>query len=287
MAANCIENLEVCCEICEPARLTMVLEPLNWYANHPGLFLRYVPQAYAICKAVDSPSCKILNDLYHQQVDIGNLIPNLEMAWDETDYLQVGDNPGRKEPTTGEINYKNIFKWLYERQCKMVIGMEHHCCLKDGSRMSHFLYGAPFKYFFFKSPVFGQTEEIQQFVKGDAAVTAVPVHAFAFELRELFFQRGIYAGDGDGRIYGHCITHFPVFLHVKIRSFRRNINQGRTGAPVPSRGIVPRMQGIAVQVLAELRVAEGWSVANIAGGILLAVLVVGALAAALLVGRKR
>jgi hydroxypyruvate isomerase len=123
--ANCIENLKVCCEVCEPAGLVMVLEPLNWYANHPGLFLRYVPQAYAICKAVNSPSCKILDDLYHQQVDIGNLIPNMEMAWDEIDYLQVGDNPGRKEPTTGEINYKNIFKWLHDRGCQMVIGMEH------------------------------------------------------------------------------------------------------------------------------------------------------------------
>ncbi len=123
--ANCIENLKVCCEICEPAGLVMVLEPLNWFANHPGLFLRYVPQAYAICKAVDSPSCKILDDLYHQQIDIGNLIPNMEMAWDEIAYLQVGDNPGRKEPTTGEINYKNIFKWLYDRKCEMVIGMEH------------------------------------------------------------------------------------------------------------------------------------------------------------------
>ncbi len=123
--ANCIENLKVAAEICEPAGLVMVLEPLNWYANHPGLFLRSVPQAYMICKAVNSPSCKILDDLYHQQVDIGNLIPNMEMAWDEIDYIQVGDNPGRKEPTTGEINYKNIFKWLYEKKFDGVVGMEH------------------------------------------------------------------------------------------------------------------------------------------------------------------
>jgi hydroxypyruvate isomerase len=123
--ANCIENLKVCAEICEPAGLVMVLEPLNWYANHPGAYLRGVPQSYAICKGVNSPSCKILDDLYHQQIDFGNLIPNMEMAWDEIDYIQVGDNPGRKEPTTGEINYKNIFKWLYDRKCEMVIGMEH------------------------------------------------------------------------------------------------------------------------------------------------------------------
>lgn len=123
--ANCITNLKVMAEVCEPAGLVMVLEPLNWYTNHPGLFLRGVPQAYAICKGVDSPSCKILDDLYHQQIDIGNLIPNMEMAWDEIAYIQVGDNPGRKEPTTGEINYKKIFQWLYRRGFDGVVGMEH------------------------------------------------------------------------------------------------------------------------------------------------------------------
>ena len=46
-------------------------------------------------------------------------------AWDEIAYMQTGDNPGRKEPGTGEINYKNIFKWLHEKRYDGVIGMEH------------------------------------------------------------------------------------------------------------------------------------------------------------------
>lgn len=123
--ANCVANLKVMAEVCEPAGLVMVLEPLNWYADHPGLFLRSVPQTYLISKAVNSPSCKILDDLYHQQIDVGNLIPNMEKAWDEIAYIQVGDNPGRKEPTTGEINYRNIFRWLHQRRYDGVIGMEH------------------------------------------------------------------------------------------------------------------------------------------------------------------
>lgn len=123
--ANCIENLKVLAEVCEPAGLVMVLEPLNWYANHPGLFLRTVPQAYQICKAVGSPSCKILDDLYHQQVDVGNLIPNMEKSWDEIAYIQQGDNPGRNEPLSGEINYRYIFGWLHKRGYDGVLGMEH------------------------------------------------------------------------------------------------------------------------------------------------------------------
>lgn len=123
--ANCVENLKVMAEVCEPSGLVMVLEPLNWYANHPGLFLSEIPQAYLICKAVGSPSCKILDDLYHQQISEGNLIPNMDKAWDEIGYFQTGDNPGRKEPTTGEINYRNIFKHIHKKGFQGIVGMEH------------------------------------------------------------------------------------------------------------------------------------------------------------------
>jgi hydroxypyruvate isomerase len=123
--ANVIENLKWCAEVCEPAGLVMVLEPLNAWRDHPGLFLTKVPQAYQICRAVGSDSCKILDDFYHQQITEGNLIPNIDMAWEEIAYFQVGDNPGRNEPTTGEINYKNIFKHLYNKGYKGIVGMEH------------------------------------------------------------------------------------------------------------------------------------------------------------------
>ena len=123
--ANVVENLRWCAEVCEPSGLIMVLEPLNAWTNHPGLFLTKIPQAYQICRAVNSPSCKILDDLYHQQVTEGNLIPNIDMAWDEIAYFQVGDNPGRKEPTTGEINYRNVFKHIQSKGFKGIVGMEH------------------------------------------------------------------------------------------------------------------------------------------------------------------
>ncbi|NLS95439.1 MAG: TIM barrel protein [Planctomycetaceae bacterium] len=122
---NVVEALKRMAAVCEPSGLTMVLESLNRWTNHPDLFLWKIPQAYMICQAVGSPSCKILDDLYHQQISEGNLIPNMEMAWEEIPYIQVGDNPGRKEPTTGEINYRNIFKWLYNKGYEGIVGMEH------------------------------------------------------------------------------------------------------------------------------------------------------------------
>ena len=121
---NVIDSLKYACDILDPHGLVMVLEPLN-FINHPGLFLTESPQAYEICKAVDSKSCKILFDIYHQQIQEGNLIPNIKDSWDEIAYFQIGDNPGRKEPTTGEINYKNIFQYIYNKGFDGILGMEH------------------------------------------------------------------------------------------------------------------------------------------------------------------
>jgi hydroxypyruvate isomerase len=126
---NVIETLKQASEILEKHDLTMVLEPLN-FRDHPGLFLTESPQAFQICKAVNSKSCKILFDIYHQQIQEGNLIPNIEASWNEIAYFQIGDNPGRNEPTTGEINYKNIFKYIYDKGFNGVLGMEHGNSLK-------------------------------------------------------------------------------------------------------------------------------------------------------------
>jgi len=123
--SNVIEALKQAASILEPHNLTIVIEPLNNLTDHPGQFLTTTPQAYQICRSVDSPSCKILYDIYHQQITEGNLIPNINYAWDEIAYFQVGDNPGRNEPGTGEINFKNVFSFIKEKGFTGVVGMEH------------------------------------------------------------------------------------------------------------------------------------------------------------------
>lgn len=123
--AYVIETLREAAEILEPHDLVMVMEPLNTRRDHPGMFLTHTAQAFAICKAVNSPACKILYDMYHQQITEGNIIPNFDRARDEIAYLQIGDHPGRNEPTSGEINYKNVFQHIYEEGFEGILGMEH------------------------------------------------------------------------------------------------------------------------------------------------------------------
>jgi hydroxypyruvate isomerase len=123
--ANVIENLRFCCDLTEKYGLELVLEPLNTLTNHPGLFLTRTPQAKMICVAVGRSNCKLVDDLYHQQVTEGNLIPNIEACWDYIGSFHIADNPGRNEPGTGEINYRNIFQYLHGRKYDEVLSCEH------------------------------------------------------------------------------------------------------------------------------------------------------------------
>lgn len=120
--ANIIDAMRAGAEIFEPHGLVMVLETLS---DTPELFLQKTNETYAVCKAVQSPACKILYDIYHMQRTEGDLIKTIDRCWDEIAYIQIGDNPGRKEPTTGEINYKNLFRHLHKKGYKGVMGMEH------------------------------------------------------------------------------------------------------------------------------------------------------------------
>jgi hydroxypyruvate isomerase len=117
-----IDALKRGAEIFEPHGLTMVLEPLS---DNPDLFLRHADQTYMICRAVGSPSCKILYDAYHMQRNEGNLIATMEKTWSEIAYIQIGDNPGRKEPGTGEIHYGNVFQFIHKKGFTGILGMEH------------------------------------------------------------------------------------------------------------------------------------------------------------------
>ena len=120
--SNVIKALRKAAAILEPHGLVMVLEPLS---DNPDLFLRHSDQTFMICKAVNSPSCKILFDMYHMQRNEGDIINNIDRSWEEIGYFQIGDNPGRKEPTTGEMNYKNIFRHIYNKGYRGIMGMEH------------------------------------------------------------------------------------------------------------------------------------------------------------------
>jgi hydroxypyruvate isomerase len=121
-----IDAIRAGAEIMEPLGLVLVMEPLS---DNPDLFLRTSDQAFAIARAVNSPACRVLYDIYHMQRNEGFLTEHIDLAWGEIAYFQIGDVPGRKEPTTGEINYRNLFRHIHDKMRAdgrdFVFGMEH------------------------------------------------------------------------------------------------------------------------------------------------------------------
>jgi hydroxypyruvate isomerase len=123
--ARVIDVMRRAGDIVAPHGIAMVMEPLNTRTDHPGVYMQSIAQGYAVARGANSPGVKILADVYHEQIQSGNLIATLEACWSEIGYLQFGDNPGRNEPGTGEINYARIVQWLRARRYSGVIGMEH------------------------------------------------------------------------------------------------------------------------------------------------------------------
>lgn len=123
--ANVVDCLRRASDLLEPHGLVMTFEPLNVLEDHPGFFIYQNHEMYALMKAVRSPSCKMLFDLYHSQISEGRLIKNFDRCFDEIGYIQTGDTPGRREPGTGEVNYRNVFKFIHQKGYTGLVGMEH------------------------------------------------------------------------------------------------------------------------------------------------------------------
>lgn len=112
--ANAVSVLREAAPILEKNGRTAVVEVLNTYVDHAGYFLYYVRDGAELVDRVGSPHVKILFDVYHVQIMEGNLINNIRSNIDRIGHFHVGDVPGRHEPGTGEINYRNVFKVIYD-----------------------------------------------------------------------------------------------------------------------------------------------------------------------------
>ncbi len=112
--ANAVAALRAGAPILEKNGMTAIVEILNTYVNHAGYFLYYVRDGAELIDRVGSPNVKLLFDIYHVQIMEGNLIENIRMNIDRIGHFHIGDVPGRHEPGTGEINYRNVFKAIYE-----------------------------------------------------------------------------------------------------------------------------------------------------------------------------
>lgn len=118
------DTLLACAEMAEKHNIQMNLEPLNIKHDHVGNYLATTKMAAEMTRLINSPKLKVLYDVYHMQINEGNICTNLSEFIDQIGHIHVADNPGRHEPGTGEINYKFVFEHIEKIGYQGIIGYE-------------------------------------------------------------------------------------------------------------------------------------------------------------------
>lgn len=133
-----IKTLQECAPLCEEAGVVLELEPLNGLVDHQGHFLQYSDEAVQIIDAVGSEHVKLVFDYYHQQITEGNVIRNATQYKERINHYHIADNPGRKQPGTGELNYIRILQALQETGYDGYVGLECGYTVDTDQALSNF-----------------------------------------------------------------------------------------------------------------------------------------------------
>lgn len=124
MWARAALTLHRLAEIAEQYDVVYEMENLNLAVDHPGTPFAGPDDILALIEAVDSPRLKLNLDLYHAQIDQGDLTETCRRALPHLGEIQVADVPGRCEPGTGEINYRHIARALDQMGYRGTIALE-------------------------------------------------------------------------------------------------------------------------------------------------------------------
>ncbi len=123
--SSLLEGVKRAADLAAKANLTLIIEPLNNKVDHKGFFLDNCVDGLRLVKEVQSPHVKLLFDIYHEQVQLGNVIRTLTDAAPHTAVFHIADNPGRHDPGSGEMNYDNIYRAIAKTGFRGYITMEY------------------------------------------------------------------------------------------------------------------------------------------------------------------
>ncbi len=120
-----IDNLKRVSDILVKEDVTVVLEALNSYVNHPGYYLDSSKVGFDIVRAVDCDHVKLLYDVYHMQIMEGNVIDSINNNIDLIGHFHSAGVPGRNELQNGENDYPNILKAIDKTAYNKYFGLEY------------------------------------------------------------------------------------------------------------------------------------------------------------------
>jgi len=122
--AAAADNLRFMGDAAGKAGMMLVVEPVA-HMRIPNMLFASMYDTYAILKAINHPSVRLLFDVFHAQMQHGNIIDNMARCWDMIAVIQAADVPGRFEVGSGELNWPNILKFALNKGYTGLIGLEH------------------------------------------------------------------------------------------------------------------------------------------------------------------
>ncbi|MBE6556764.1 MAG: glyoxylate-induced protein [Ruminococcaceae bacterium] len=141
--ASIVEGLRAACPFLSEYGVTMMIEPLNTYVNHPEYYLWSSIEGFEIVREVNHPNVKVIYDIYHQQIMEGNIIPNVTQNLDCIAHLHGAGHPGRNELQYGENDYRVIIRAIDKAGYRGALGLEYKPLLPplESLRLAKELYG--------------------------------------------------------------------------------------------------------------------------------------------------
>jgi len=119
-----MKNIRYAAEKMAVHNMTLLIEPINPF-DMPGYFLSDIDEAVSLITELNLPNVKLQYDFYHMQRIQGNLLTTFEKYKNVIGHVQIADVPGRHQPGTGEINYRNVFQFLEKNSYNGFIGLEY------------------------------------------------------------------------------------------------------------------------------------------------------------------
>ncbi len=122
---NCAEGLKRIMGLAEKKGVIIQMELLNSRVDHPDYMCDNTPWGVELVELIGSPNFKLLYDIYHMQIDEGDVIRRIKHNHQYFGHYHTGGVPGRNIiDDTQELHYPAIMKTIYETGFKGFVAQE-------------------------------------------------------------------------------------------------------------------------------------------------------------------
>ncbi len=122
---NCAEGLKQIISLAEKNKVTIVMELLNSKIDHIDYQCDRTPWGVELVKRVGSGNFKLLYDIYHMQIDEGDVIRTIKDNYQYIAHYHTAGVPGRHEiDDSQELNYPAIMRAILDTGFKGYVAQE-------------------------------------------------------------------------------------------------------------------------------------------------------------------